>query len=414
MNMKKKIAIALLVIVGAVYTFFYFFMWEGSNPISYYSNKRNGTYSTKKEAGYYRQGELSTVLPEGGEISYRGDGEHACKNSKYVYVESTNGIRQLNENGEEVSRKEFSSEDFVECVYAGEAYVYVLTSNQSGGKSKYDLWILNANQIAQSTDMQKVEEKDAVGAFISYDGSFVSHHAVEFADIILYYDGTFEEKDADEGGRYCIVPDEGEQVVPVMAEKTSGRGVLASAEDIIFRAFLAVHKDKSYSWDDGASDYVPYYLKVYCTDSAGETKAIYESEKYKPVLARVSDSILMILGEDFYKKPGTQGSVPYLTGNYRGGVLVYYDMEQEKIMQTYEFEDEQVVYMNQENYATIQDGELRYYEIGKDKPIWTEELQGYEIGKGEVIKYCYEECEGKLVAIQEKGSEEKVIGEYDL
>lgn len=413
--MNKKIAIALLVLVGAVYTFSYFFVWEGNNPISYYSKKQNGAYSTKKEVGYYRQGELSTVLPEGGEISYRGDGERACKNSRYVYVESTNGIQQLNEKGEEISRKEFSSEDFVECVYAGESYVYVLTSEQLEETSVYDLWILNADQIVQSADIQKIEEKDVMGAFISYDGSFISHHAVEFADIILYYDGTFEEKDADDGGRYCIVPDEGEQVIPVMAEKSSGRGILSSAGDIIFRDFLAVHKDKIYSWDDGASDYVPYYLKVYCTDSAGETKAIYESEKYKPVLARVSDSILMILGEDFYKEPGTQGSVPYLTGNYRGGVLVYYDMEQEKIMQTYEFEDEQVVYMNQENYATIQDGELRYYENGRDEPIWTEALQGDEVGKGEeVIKYCFEECEGKLVVIQENGNEEKVIGEYDL
>lgn len=373
-----------------------------------------GAYNTKKEVGYYRQGELDKIFLQDGKISCCVDDQNVCTNLNYMYIATTHGVEQYKETGEKISKREFSEEEFIECMYAGEELVYVLTVRQSDGDDVYRLYALNAEQISQTKEVEKKEKINLTGAFISYDGTFVSHHAVEFPEVTIYYCGAFEEKMTDDGEKYYIITGNGEEeFVPVMAEKTSGRGILKSAEDVIFRDFLAVSGDNIYSWDDGESDHVMNYLKVYSTDSTGKSKMIYESEKYKPVLARVSGSRLMILGEDFYKKPYIQGSVPYLTGNYRGGVLVYYDMEREKIVQTYEFKDEQVVYMSEEGYATIQDGKLRYYNVGKDEPIWTETIQDYEVGKGEeVIQYYFEEREGKLIVIREKDCTKKIMDEY--
>lgn len=346
-KMKIILPIVLAVIIAAAYIFMSFFIWHGKSPIGYYQNKQKGMYNTKREFGYHREGEVS-YLSSLNDWAYD---TRAYENSEYVYVETYNKLIQYTKDGELISEKKFSEDEYVQFIYCGENYVYLLTENSSGEADfDYSLWVLEAKQIEKTVDIGEVKEENAAGAFVEADGTVVEHKSFETVDTILYYDGEIEREDVENEIVYRIKETEFE---PVMVNKSAGNRIFANNTELTTENLLAVYDNQIYSWNDGMVEYSPEFLEVYRTDSKGDTEVIYESETYKPISARVSGSTLMILGEDFYKMPMTEGGAPYLTGDYRGAILLYYDMDEQKMIREYKFEDEQIVYMNIDAYARI-------------------------------------------------------------
>ena len=87
----------------------------------------------------------------------------------------------------------------------------------------------------------------------------------------------------------------------------------------------------------------------------------------------------------------------YASARYRGGELIYYDMEKQKITAKYELEKEQAVFMSTDAYATFKDGKVSYYKAGQDVPLWTKKIKGYKTGKGdEIIRYDFQTYGDKL------------------
>lgn len=404
--------------------FMYFFVWHGDMAIHYYKNKQEGMYNTQKEFGYHREGETSWLVSLSDRFFYRdyetdGIRELASPyeassdkvgaagiytNSKFVYIERNNKVIQYSEEGEQISVKEFAINDYIKNIYCGEKYVYALTVNKTKEEDyKYRLWIMDADQVERTMDIGEVKEKITTGAFIGIDDGFIEHKAFETSEIILYYCGEIERKDTAKGSVYQINENDAEsEFEPVMINKSSGNRVFSSNIELTTENLLAMYDEQLYSWDDGMVEFAPEFLKVYLTDSEGNTEVIYESEKYKPICARVVGETLIILGEDFYKIPMEEGGSPYLTGDYRGAVLVYYDMNNQEIIQEYTFENEQIIYMNVNDYATLKDGKVRYYEINSGKLFWEKEIQGYEAGDSEDINwYYFEECGGRLFMFRE-------------
>lgn len=377
--MKKKIL--LLAMFVGIYIFMCFFVWHGKNPITYYWNRQKGVYNTQKEFNYYREGETNWLIPLNGRLFYRdyetdemrelvltnetstdkiSSGTGAYENSKYIYIETNDKVIQYTEEGKQVSVKEFENED-IRSMYVGENCVYVLTVNTFNDESfEYKLWILDAEKVEKSVDIGDVKEEKAFGAFIKEEGTIVEHKAFETSEIILYYCGKIERKDSEKDIVYQIKGEytsDGYEFEPVMVNKLKGNRIYITGIELETENLLATYGDRIYAWDDG-SEYTPEYLKLYCTELDGDTDVIYESEIYKPILARVSGSTLIILGEDFYKMPLEEGGAPYLTGDYRGAVLLYYDMDKQKIIRECEFEDEQIVCMDADAYATLKDGAI--------------------------------------------------------
>lgn len=295
--------------------------------------------------------------------------------------------------------------------------MYVLTASTSREADfKYNLWILEAGQVEKTVDIGELKEEKSIGAFVKNDDTLIEHKAFETSEIILYYCGRIERKDSEKGIVYQIKEnnaDEEAEFEPVMVNKSAGNRVFASNVELTTENLLAVYDDQIYSWNDGMVEFSPEYLKVYRTDSEGTTEVIYESEKYKPISARVSGSVLIILGEDFYKVPMEEGGAPYLTGDYRGAVLLYYDMSKQQIIQEYTFENEQIVYMNANEYVTLEDGMVRYYEVNNNTLLWEKIIPGYEAGESEEVnQYYFEECNGRLFVFRENDA--KLMCEFEL
>lgn len=136
--MRKKLIILILVIIAGIYIFMHFFVWHGKTAIGYYRDKQEGKYNTQEEFGYHRQGETSWLVSLNDRFfhrDYEADGIRELvfesganmdkigtagtyTNSNYVYLEAKNKITQYTEDGEKVSVKEFSEDEYIKSIIA--------------------------------------------------------------------------------------------------------------------------------------------------------------------------------------------------------------------------------------------------------------------------------------------------------
>ena len=218
----------------------------------------------------------------------------------------------------------------------------------------------------------------------------------------LYYIGSCQREKAKDG-EVCYrltIKDasKGYFFNPVMVNKKTGERVHQEESDLQDGKLLASYKDTLYAWDfwDESKEFC-----IYKTNADGKSEELYQSEKYKPVDMKVSGNMLMLQLED-YRFGGMEhyAGADYEAARYRGGELIYYDMEKQKITEKYELEKEQAVFMSADAYATFKDGKVSYYKTGQDTPLWTKKIKGYKTGKGdEIIRYDFQTYGDKLYVV---------------
>ena len=127
------------------------------------------------------------------------------------------------------------------------------------------------------------------------------------------------------------------------------------------------------------------YIKVY-------------TDKQESYLSNIkSGNYLMVLSENYYYKMPRGSSNTGSVGDFMEADICLVDLK--KMVKEYHIYEGQVIYMSDNQYATLKDGIIKFYRMKDNMLIKTEKVKEYKTGQD----YQVEVCHDKLFFIGEEG-----------
>lgn len=116
----------------------------------------------------------------------------------------------------------------------------------------------------------------------------------------------------------------------------------------------------------------------------------YKNKEFRYSYSVVDDRCLIILLEKYLDgfggdgRPASEGSV----GSFFGGCLLAINLDNHKLEKSIE-EEEQVIYIDKDRYATLNNGVIKVRGILDEKKIKEKKIKGYKRGKEYNIELCH-------------------------
>ena len=358
--------------------------------LSGYSNGRYYYYDKEKKA-FCEYATGDTVL------SLKGAPNWIAMSEKYIYYTTDFAVYQYDYEGTEIAGYDFPEGEWVTGMYLEGESLYCECDINSGEYGRgYAVYIFNSEDILAERDQPAVEpEWDETLSCYGNDSTDVSEIWVKKIgsnwlvaesnpdDTKIMHEGNAVKictHEVSEGGSFSIVSGE------------TGKAIFSYCDFVV-----AIVADRVFLSDSS---------EIGSLGADKRWKAYGENldKELRCSRMRIDGNVWVELLEEY--AGGSLGSLPEgSVGEYLNGHLLYIDMESDQVKESIPIKTGQVIYMDKDQYATIKNGKIEFYNVSDGEKIKEHEVKGYQMRKDYTVEVCYDKifffCENKLIDVIE-------------
>lgn len=372
-------------------------MWTGRNVLDYIWKKYKGYYETVLYVCQQTDGEggFYTAYSNGKYIYYdsesrkiydyetqkciiecNGEIKDLCVNDDSIFFIAGSEVYQYKLDGSKVAKVALPGEECLNFAYAGDENIYC--DGQAGA-----LYIFPAGNISEKTQPVSLESGDK--RTIEADGYKEDIFLINTHEAILGFrtENLEDFKATNEQGyvRICNTSGTDSEIYVMNAKIGEKLGYQEKRCMGMFEKELYFLDDKIYRLTDRNQCLEVGKSPLYTGSGFPYSKCMRDGKK------------LVVLGEKYRWNLSPDGVASSGTvGDYMGSQICFVNLETKEAERQYEIDNGQVIWMEGEQYAVFEDGEVRFYRAEDGKLMKTDRVKGYKAGR----EYEIDACHGKL------------------
>lgn len=360
--------------------------------LSGYSNGRYYYYDKEKKAFCeYATGDIV--------LSLKDAPNWIAMSEKYIYYTTDFAVYQYDYEGTEIARYDFPDGEWVTGMYLeGESLYCECDINSEEYGRGYAVYIFNSEDILAEQDQLAVEpEWDESLSCYGDDSTDVSEIWVKKIgnNWLLTESNPDDTKIMREGNAIKICTHEvGEGSSFGLVSGKTGKAIFSFCDFVVAIAADRVFLSLGYPSEIGSLG-VDKRWKAYGENLDLNLRCSHIKIDKKMLLVHLEEYVGGSTG------PATEGSV----GEYLNGHLLYIDLDSDQVKESIPIKTGQVIYMDKDQYATIKNGKIEFYNVANGEKIKEHEVKGYQVRKDYTVEVCYDKifffCEDELIDVIE-------------
>lgn len=339
---------------------------------------------SRKSICNYNTGE-PIVLTEGVPVQL-------AASDRYIYYMTEDTLYQCDYSGEEVASR-FFEEEYLEGLYADEKNVYC-ECRYAMDTLRYAVYIFEADNISKAGDFEMLDE-DWGKAVPFYEEGRVTIAEHKMKQI--------------KGGWMIVTGNPA--VIRIEYEEDAVKVYTENIDNGYFGLIMGSDNETVFSYWDyiaGMWDGELYSTENGIIRMVSPKKWENYGKNLNPNLWQsaitVDDNCLIALFEHYRAIDGRSapnGSV----GQYVKAQIIYIDLETKKLQQGIPIKRGQVIYINKNKYAAVENGKITFYQAADGKQIMTHKIKDYALRENYRVELCYDKlfifCGDELIDVIE-------------